>query len=137
MLVFVEMKLLIELQKEALEKEPSVNLMPFSDLKPLTAKYTLSLAGKWNEADIVSNKLYEILLKLSDKLLSFCKTRKEDTVLNRQHTGNSYLTHTFLLKKEQPPVFVACNTIITVKHILIVCADLVEVRKKYFEEKSL
>ena len=26
--------------KEALEKEPTVDLMPFSDLKPLTAKYT-------------------------------------------------------------------------------------------------
>ena len=25
--------------KEALEKEPTDNLMPFSDLKPLTAKY--------------------------------------------------------------------------------------------------
>ena len=25
--------------KEALEKEPTVDLMPFSDLKPLTAKY--------------------------------------------------------------------------------------------------
>ena len=25
--------------KEALEKEPIDNLMPFSDLKPLTAKY--------------------------------------------------------------------------------------------------
>ena len=29
------------------------------------------------------------------------------------------------------------NTIITVKHILMECADLLEVRKKYFEEKSL
>ena len=34
-------------------------------------------------------------------------------------------------------VHVACNAAITVKRILIECADLVEVRKKYFEEKSL
>ena len=34
-------------------------------------------------------------------------------------------------------VCVACNTIITVKHILIECADLVEVRRNYFEERSL
>ena len=32
---------------------------------------------------------------------------------------------------------VACNAAITVKHILIECADLVEVRKKHFEERSL
>ena len=35
------------------------------------------------------------------------------------------------------PVCVACNTVITVKHILIECADLLEIRKKYFAEKSL
>ena len=29
------------------------------------------------------------------------------------------------------------NAAITVTHILIECADLVEVKKKYFEEKSL
>ena len=34
-------------------------------------------------------------------------------------------------------VFVACNTTITIKHILIECAVLVEVRKEYFEERSL
>ena len=30
-----------------------------------------------------------------------------------------------------------CNVVLTVKHILIDCADLLETRKKYFEEKSL
>ena len=30
---------------------------------------------------------------------------------------------------------VACNAVITVKHILIECADLLEIRKKYFLEK--
>ena len=60
--------------KEALEKEPIVDLIPFSDLK---------WQKEWDEAVIVSNKLHEILLKLSDKLLSFCKTRKEDAIVNR------------------------------------------------------
>ena len=38
--------------------------------------------------------------------------------------------HAYTLKKEEPPVSVACNTIIE-------CADLEEVRRKYFEERSL
>ena len=63
--------------------------------------------------------------------------RKENTVLNRLHIDHSYLTHSFILRKEEAPVCVACNTVITVKHILIECADLLEIRKKYFEEKSL
>ena len=32
---------------------------------------------------------------------------------------------------------VACNAVITVTHILIEYADLLEIRKKYFEEESL
>ena len=86
---------------------------------------------------MVSNKFHEILPKLSDKLLSFCNTRKENTVLNRLHIGHFYLTHSFILRKEEAPVFVACNVVLTVKHILMECADLLEIRKKYFEEKSL
>ena len=46
------------------------------------------------------------------------------------------LTHSFILRKEEAPVCVACNAVITVKHILIECADLLEIRKKYFEERS-
>ena len=66
----------------------------------------------------------------------FCNTRRKDTDLNRLHIGNSYLTHSFILRKEEAPVCVACNAVITLKHILIECA-LLEIRKKYFEERSL
>ena len=38
---------------------------------------------------------------------------------------------------EGAPVCVACNVALTIKHILIECVDLLETRKKYFEEKSL
>ena len=86
---------------------------------------------------MVSNKFHLILLTLPDKLLSFCNTRKENTVLNRLRIGHSYLTHFFILRKEEAPVCIACNAVITVKHILIECAGLLEIRKKYFEEKSL
>ena len=75
--------------KEALNKEPTDDLMPFLDLKTLTADYFIHKVWQkeWDEAVIVSNKLHEILPKLSDKLLWFCKTRKEDTVVNRLHNS--------------------------------------------------
>ena len=60
-----------------------------------------------------------------------------NTVLNKLHTGRSYMTHSFVLRKEGAPVCVACNAVITVKHILTKCADLLEIRKKHFEERSL
>ena len=47
------------------------------------------------------------------------------------------MTHSFILRKEEAPVCAVCNTVITVKHILIGRADLLEIRKKYFEERSL
>ena len=86
MLVFEKTRLLIELQKKRLTKKLTADLMPFSDLKPLTAKYVYQIWQKeWDETGLVSNKFHEILPKLPDKLLSFCNTRKENTVLNRLH----------------------------------------------------
>ena len=41
------------------------------------------------------------------------------------------------MRKEEIPVCFACNAVITVKLILIECADLLEIGKKYFEERSL
>ena len=54
-----------------------------------------------------------------------------------QGVGLCYLTHSFILRKEEAPVCVACNAVIKVKHILIEYADWLEIRKKYFEERSL
>ena len=80
--------------KEALNTEPTAGLVPFSDLKSLTSKYVCEVLQEgWDEAGLVSNKFHEILPKLSNKLLSFCNTRKENTVLNRLHIAHSYLTH--------------------------------------------
>ena len=129
MLVFEETRLLIE---------PTADLMPFSDLKPLTAKYVHKVwLNEWDKTGLLFNKFHEILPKLPDKLLSFFNTRKENTVLNRLHIGHCYLTHSFIFRKEEAPVCVACYVVLTVKHILTESADLLEIRKKYFEEKSL
>ena len=138
MLLFEKMRLLIELRKKLLTIKPTADLMAFSDLKPLTAKYVYQIWQKeWDEAVLVSNEFHEILPKLPDTLLSFCNTRKK-TVLNRLHIGHSYLAHSFNLKKrKKTPVGVVCNAVITVKHILIKCTALLEIRKKYFEKSSL
>ena len=80
--------------------------MPFSDLKPLTAKYVYQVWQKeWDETVLVSNKFHKILPKLPDKLLSFCNTRKENTVLNILHIGHSYLTHFFNFENKKGLLF--------------------------------
>ena len=124
MLVFEETRLLTELRKKLFIE----NRQPIS---------CLFRTYEWDETVLVSNKFHEIPPKLPDKLLSFVIQGKKNTVLSRLHIAHSYLTHSFILRKEEAPVCVACNAIITVKHILIECADLLEIRKNYFEEKSL
>ena len=65
------------------------------------------------------------------------KISNETIMLRPNPTATIFSRHSFILREEEAPVCVACNAVITVKRILIECADLLEVRKKYFEEKSL
>ena len=107
--------------------------MPFSDLKPLTAKYVYHVWQKeWDET--VSRNSTETSRQT---VIFFVIQGKKTLFLNRLHIGHSYLTHFFILRRDEAPVCVAHAAVITVKHILIECADLSEIRKKYFEERSL
>ena len=66
--------------KEALDKKPTDDPMPFSDPTPSTAKYIHQVWQKeWDDAVVVLNELREILEKVWDKLVLFCKTRKADS----------------------------------------------------------
>ena len=53
------------------------------------------------------------------------------------HIGHSFLTHSFLLKGEEPPVCVGCDKRLTIKHILLTCSDFTEIRESHFTAKSL
>ena len=86
--------------EEALDKKKQKNpdLMPLSDLIPLSVKYVHQIwQTEQDETVLVSNKFHEILPKLPDKLffvvVFFGNARKENTILNRLHIGHSYLTH--------------------------------------------
>ena len=68
--------------KEALDKEKTTaDLMPFSDLKSLTAKYVYQIwQKKWDETVLVSNKFHEIQPKLPDKLFFFLVIQGKKTL---------------------------------------------------------
>ena len=57
--------------------------------------------------------------------------------MNKLYIGHSYLIYSFIFRKEEAPVCVACDAVITVKYILLECVHLMEIRNKYFEENSL
>ena len=61
--------------------------------------------------------------------------RKEGTVMARLHTGHSFITHSFLLKGEDPPDCIGCDKRLTIGHILLTCLDFIEIRESHFTAK--
>ena len=62
---------------------------------------------------------------------------RDDMVIRRARIGHTYLTHKYLMVKEDQPLCNACNELLTVKHILIDCGTYQNVRNKYYTERSL
>ena len=55
----------------------------------------------------------------------------------RLHIGHSFITHSFSLKGEEPPVCIGCDELLTIEHILPTCSDLIEIRESHFTAQSL
>ena len=53
------------------------------------------------------------------------------------HIGHSFITHSFLLKGEEPPVCIRCDKRLTLEHILLTCSDFIEIRESHFTAQSL
>ena len=66
----------------------------------------------------------------------FRPVRREEAVLARVRIGHSYITHSCILKKEDQPQCVACNSPLTVMHIMLDCVDFDLVRTDHFNVDS-
>ena len=55
----------------------------------------------------------------------------------RLHIGHSYITHSFLLKGDELPMYISCDVLLTIEYILLTCSDLIEIRKSHFTAQSL
>ena len=119
--------------KDALDGDISVELIPFSDLKSRTNKYILELwQSEWDE--FLENYIFPIL---KECIVCPRSDRKEETVMGRLHIGHSFITHSFLLKGEEPPLCIGCDKRLTIEHILLTCSDFIEIRESHFTAKSL
>ena len=91
--------------------------------------------SEWDE--LPGNKLHKIFPVLKQCVVCPRKNRKEETVLTRLHIGHSFITHSFLLKGEEPPMCIRCDELLTIEHILLTCSDLIEIRESHFTAQSL
>ena len=63
--------------------------------------------------------------------------RRDERLLHRLRIGHTYLTHNFLLKREQPPQCTHCQVPLTVQHILLDCTHFNTERVQHFNSTSL
>ena len=122
--------------KKALNEPVSNIFILYSDLRPCVNIYIKKLWQEfWDSSP--DNKLFQIQPKLESPIPMYYGNRKKETVFSRLHIGHTYFSHSYLLKGEDPPHCIACDEPYTVKHVLISCVDLLEIRQKYYSVNSL
>ncbi len=114
--------------------------LPYSDFRPYIWKYIRSQWQLFWDTQ-TGNKLHEIHPKIGLWKSSLQLSRKDQVLLTRCRIGHSRLTHSFLLNNEPVPepvpecVFCACP--LTIRHVLLDCADLILLRQQYFNAVSI
>ncbi len=67
----------------------------------------------------------------------YCLSSDKQERRDRLHIGHSFITHSFLLKGEEPPMCIGCDQHLTIEHILLTCSDFIEMRESHFTAQSL
>lgn len=122
--------------KSSLKMTIDENLqIPYTDLKSKIYKY---IRNKWQNLwkNQTGNKLFQIKPKIGKWGNDLGNTRKKQVVITRTHIGHTYLTHSHILKKTNPPKC-RCGSLITIRHILSECKIITRIRQKYLNGKDL
>ena len=108
----------------------------YSDLKPKTNSYVKCLwQSEWDQC--AGGKLYPIAPDVKESIYYATDNRRNEVVLCRLRIGHTYLTQSYLLKGEDPPLCSFCGDPTSVKHILLDCTVLAEERVKYYTSDSM
>jgi hypothetical protein len=110
--------------------------IPYTDIKPCIVKYILK---RWQDSwdQQIHNKLHEMHSLVGKTPCSYGQNRKEQVVLTRCRIGHSRLTHSYLLNNEERPECIPCNSNFSLKHVLIDCVDVADVRQTFYNANSL
>ena len=103
----------------------------YTDFKHLISQYIFSTwQDDWNGA--VVNKLHSVKPVLGDWQSSYRRCRKDEVALCRARIGHTYLTRSYILKKDPPYRCEHCQCIQTVRHILVECYHFTRTRNDIF-----
>ena len=122
--------------KKALSGDVEPCPIPHTDVRP---KIKRLVTKKWQEEwdEYPTNKLHHICPSVSETIQATPEKRKDQVVLTRCKIGHTRLTHAFLMQGEDAPECIPCQCPLTVKHILVECIDLREIRERFYHASDL
>jgi len=109
--------------------------LPYSDYLPLIRTHILN---QWQSSWSLEteNKLHAIEPTVYETK-SYRLPRRDEIIIHRLRIGYTFLTHGYLLKKDSPPQCSACQTQLTVEHVLLHCQTWNAIRANYFTATNL
>lgn len=117
--------------KRALELSITPLELPYHDLKPLIRIYINSICqSRWDRQE--NNKLHSLKPAFISTVRSGL-SRHDAVVIRRCRIGHSHLTHSHILKAEDAPFCIPCDSPLTIEHILLQCADTMLTRINFYE----
>ena len=122
--------------KKSLSLEPTSFKISFSYFKPSINKYILD---EWQTSwkNSIGNKLLDIKPTIGEYQSAVRNIRKEEVVLARFRLGHTNVTHSYLLQGEEQPKCVGCDAAFTVRHFLLQCGDIAQVRNNCFHVDNM
>jgi len=110
--------------------------LPATDMYP---RITKLIFDEWQEVwnCCVGNKLHAIEPTVGGYIRKTCLSRRDSVLLNRLCIGHTCLTHSYLLSDDDIPECGTCQCPLTVKHILMECANFKDVCNKHFVVSSI
>ena len=82
-------------------------------------------------------KLHSVKPDLGDWQSSYRRCKKDEVALCRARIGHTYFTHSYILKKDPPPLCEHCQCILTVRHILVECNHFARESKDIFGRRDV
>jgi len=110
--------------------------LPGTDMYP---RITKLISDEWQEIQncCATNKLHAIRPTVGDYKQKTCLLHRDSVLLNRLRIGHTRLMHSYLLSGDDLPECGTCQCPLTVKHILVECVDLKDVRNEHFVASSI
>lgn len=121
--------------KSAVNLQISNIQIPYTDFKPLVSNHANTCWQRsWNSN--INSKLFKITPTIKPYIINHLP-RRDEVLIHRLRMGHTYLTHSYLLHRENPPECDVCRVTVTVEHLLLYCSKYDAIRQKFYNVDSL